>query len=142
MVFDNSNNSIINGGSGGLLTIISSLITSVLFLASLSIFLWLTIKSKSIRNFQAQISLFIAVYVIGELLEINSNNNLIPTTILPKLLPPDIGSQIHVAATILLTLILWMRFYYFNKSIKELVVDNNNNNSGTAADKDSNDSQQ
>lgn len=127
--------------SESLLTIASSLITSILFLASLSIFLWLTIKSKSIRNFQSQISLFIAVYVIGELLEINSNNNLIPTTILPKLLPPDIGSQIHVAATILLTLILWMRFYYFNKSIKELVVDNNNN-SGTAADKDSNDSQQ
>lgn len=141
MVFDNSNNSITNGGSESLLTIASSLITSILFLASLSIFLWLTIKSKSIRNFQSQISLFIAVYVIGELLEINSNNNLIPTTILPKLLPPDIGSQIHVAATILLTLILWMRFYYFNKSIKELVVDNNNN-SGTAADKDSNDSQQ
>jgi hypothetical protein len=126
LIFDNSITStknIVNELASTTTILSASLITSILFLASLSIFLWLAIRSKSIKSFQSQISIFISIYIVGELLEIvSSSNSIIP--IFPKIpLPQEIGSQIHVGATILLTLILWMRFYYFNKSMKELVMD-------------------
>ena len=90
-----------------------SIITSILFLVSLTFFGWLSIKSKSIKTFQSQISLFIGLYVIGELLEIKQISTLLS-------IPDGIGSQIHVGATIFLTIVVWMRLYYSEKGIKSL----------------------
>ena len=90
-----------------------SIITSILFLVSLTFFGWLSIKSKSIKTFQSQISLFIGLYVIGELLEIKQISTLLS-------IPDWLGSQIHVGATIFLTIVIWMRLYYSEKGIKSL----------------------
>lgn len=90
-----------------------SIITSILFLVSLTIFGWSSIKSRSIKNFQFQISVFIGMYVIGELFEIKQISALLS-------LPDGIGSQIHVVATIFLTIVIWMRLYYSEKGIKAL----------------------
>ena len=90
-----------------------SIITSILFLVSLTFCGWLSIKSKSIKTFQSQISLFIGLYVIGELLEIKQVSTLLS-------IPDGLGSQIHVSATIFLTIVVWMRFYYSEKGIKSL----------------------
>ena len=90
-----------------------SIITSILFLVSLTFFGWLSIKSKSIKTFQSQISLFIGLYVIGELLEIKQISTLLG-------IPDGIGSQIHVGATIFLTIVVWVRLYYSEKGIKSL----------------------
>ena len=90
-----------------------SIITSILFLVSLTFFGWLSIKSKSIKTFQSQISLFIGLYVIGELLEIKQISTLLS-------IPDGLGSQIHVGATIFLTIVVWMRLYYSEKGIKSL----------------------
>jgi D-alanyl-lipoteichoic acid acyltransferase DltB (MBOAT superfamily) len=90
-----------------------SIITSILFLVSLTIFGWSSIKSRSIKNFQFQISVFIGMYGIGELFEIKQISTLLS-------LPDGIGSQIHVVATIFLTIVVWMRLYYSEKSIKSL----------------------
>jgi hypothetical protein len=46
-------------------------ITFILSLAPLVIFVWLAVRSKSIRAFQFQISIFIAVYILGEIIENN-----------------------------------------------------------------------
>jgi hypothetical protein len=96
-----------------------SIITSILFLVSLTFFGWLSIKSKSIKTFQSQISLFIGLYVIGELLEIKQISTLLS-------IPDGLGSQIHVVATIFLTIIVWMRLYYSEKGIKNLTDAPNN----------------
>jgi len=53
------------------------------------------------------------MYVIGELFEIKQISTLLS-------LPDGIGSQIHVVATIFLTIVVWMRLYYSEKSIKSL----------------------
>jgi D-alanyl-lipoteichoic acid acyltransferase DltB (MBOAT superfamily) len=90
-----------------------SIITSILFLVSLTIFGWLSIRSQSIKTFQFQISLFIGLYVIGELFEIKQISTLLS-------LPDGLGSQIHVGATILLTIVIWMRLYYSEKAIKSI----------------------
>ena len=90
-----------------------SIITSILFSISLIFFGWSSIKSRSIKNFQFLISLFIGLYIIGELFEIKQLSTFLG-------LPDGLGSQIHAGATIFLTIVIWMRLYYSQKSIKSL----------------------
>ena len=90
-----------------------SIITSILFSISLIFFGWLSIKSRSIKNFQFLISLFIGLYIIGELFEIKQISAFLS-------LPDGLGSQVHAGATIFLTIVIWMRLFYSQKSIKSL----------------------
>src|ERR671927_1860097 len=99
-----------------------SYVTLILSLIALAIFIWLAVKSKNIRAFQFQISVFIAVYIIGEIIE---NTKIAAFSILP----PDIGSQIHVGSVIFFTIMVWFRFFYAEKSGKKMIessVDNSN----------------
>jgi hypothetical protein len=91
-----------------------SIITSILFLVSLAFLVVLSIKFKSIRTFQFQISLFVGLYVLGEIIEIKELAAFLT-------IPESLGSQIHVGATIFLTFIIWIRFIYSEKAIKNLV---------------------
>src|SRR5918911_3267448 len=102
-----------------------SYVTLILSLILLIIFIWLAVKSKNIRAFQFQISIFIAVYILGEIIE----NNKIAAFLI---LPPDIGSQIHVGSAIFFTIMVWFRFYYAEKSGKKMIessIDNGNSSS-------------
>jgi hypothetical protein len=105
-------------------------ITFILSLISLVIFVWLAIRSKNIKVFQFQISIFIAVYILGEMLE--NNRIAIFST-----LPPDIGSQIHVGSAIFFTIMIWFRFYYAEKRGKKMVesssIDDGNSNDGSGS---------
>jgi energy-coupling factor transporter transmembrane protein EcfT len=89
-------------------------ITFYLSLISLIIFVLLAIRSKSIKTFQFQISIFIAVYIFGELIE-NNRITLFST------LPPNLGSQIHIGAAIFFTIMMWFRFYYAEKRGKKII---------------------
>jgi hypothetical protein len=98
-------------------------ITFILSLIPLIIFVWLAIRSKSIKSFQFQISIFIAVYILGELIE-NNRIDIFST------LPSNIGSQIHVGSAIFFTIMMWFRFYYAEKRGKKMIesgIDNDNN---------------
>ena len=97
-----------------------SYVTLILSLIPLIIFIWLAVKSKNIRAFQFQISIFIAVYILGEIIE----NNRITVF---SALPPDIGSQIHVVSAIFFTIMIWFRFYYAEKSGKRMIESVTNN---------------
>ena len=90
-----------------------SIITSILFSISLIFFGWSSIKSRSIKSFQFLISLFIGLYIIGELFEFKEISIFLN-------LPDGLGSQIHASATIFLTIVIWMRLYNSQKSIKSL----------------------
>ena len=99
-------------------------ITFILSLISFIIFVWLALRSKSIKAFQFQISIFIAVYILGEIIE--NNRIAIFST-----LPPDIGSQIHIGSAIFFTIMVWFRFYYAEKRGKKMVesdTDSDNSN--------------
>jgi hypothetical protein len=102
-------------------------ITFILSLIPLIIFVWLAIRSKSIKVFQFQISIFIAVYILGEIIE-NSRIAIF------SVLPPDIGSQIHVGSAIFFTIMIWFRFYYAEKRGKKMIesssIDNDSSNDG------------
>ena len=98
--------------------------TSILSLVPLVIFVWLAIRSKNIQSFQLQISVFIAVYIIGGIIENNNGRIAMFST-----LPPEIGSQIHVIAAIFFTIMIWFRFYYADLRGKKMIEmpDNSNN---------------
>ena len=110
-------------------------ITFILSLIPLIIFVWLAVRSKSIKVFQFQISIFIAVYILGEIIE--NNRIAIFST-----LPPNIGSQIHVGSAIFFTIMMWFRFYYAEKRGKKMIEsdidDYNDNIKGDKSTKDSN----
>jgi len=91
-------------------------ITSILTLVPLIIFVWLSIRSKSFKSFQFQISLFIVLYIMGQIIE-NNNNRISAFSVLPE----DIGSQIHVIAAIFFTIMVWFRFYYVEVSGKKMI---------------------
>ena len=97
--------------------------TSILSLVPLVIFVWLAIRSKNIKSFQLQISVFIAVYIIGGIIE-NNNGRIAIFSVLP----PEIGSQIHVIAAIFFTIMIWFRFYYADLRGKRMIEKPNNSN--------------
>ena len=103
-------------------------ITLILSLVPFIIFVWLAVRSKSINNFQFQIFVFIAVYILGEIIESNR-------IAIFSVLPPDIGPQIHVGSAIFFTIMIWFRFYYAEKSRKNMVessIGNGNSGGGTS----------
>jgi hypothetical protein len=125
-IFENNNAG--NSTSADFLHSMSD-ITFILSLVPLVIFVWLAIRSKSIKAFQFQISIFIAVYILGEIIE--SNRIAIFST-----LPPDIGPQIHVGSAIFFTIMIWFRFYYAEKRGKKMIesgIDNGNSNGGSTS---------
>ncbi len=91
-------------------------ITSILTLVPLIIFVWLSIRSKSFKGFQFQISIFIVLYIIGQIIE-NNTNRISAFSVLPE----DIGSQIHVIAAIFFAIMVWFRFYYVEVSGKKMI---------------------
>ena len=103
-----------------------SYVTLILSLIPLIIFIWLAVRSKNIRAFQFQISIFIAVYIIGEIIE---NTRITVFSVLP----PDIGSQIHVGSAIFFTIMVWFRFFYAEKSGKKMVESNVNNSESNSS---------
>lgn len=110
-----------------------SYVTLILSIIPLAIFIWLAVRSKNIRAFQFQISVFIAVYILGEILE----NNRIAIF---SALPPDIGSQIHVGSAVFFTIMIWFRFYYAEKSGKKMIesessIDNSNSSMSSTNNK-------
>jgi hypothetical protein len=85
-------------------------VTLILSIVPLATFIWLALGSN-IRAFQFQISVFIAVYIIGEIIE----NTKIAAFLI---LPPDIGSQIHVGSAIFFTIMVWFRFFMLREVVK------------------------
>ena len=88
-------------------------VTLTLLLASLGIFAWLVTKSKGIKTFQFQISVFIVVWVIGEIIQNRRIAVFVPSS--------EIGLAIHAMSMAFLTLMLWMRFYYSYRSGKKMI---------------------
>ena len=91
--------------------------TIVLLLATLSIFVWLAARSKDIRSFQFQISIFIIIWVLGGIAYILQDSG----TIAVSPLQSDVGLEINVVAVAFLSIMIWLRFYYSQRSRKRTI---------------------
>jgi hypothetical protein len=100
-----------------------SYVTLILSIMPLAIFIWLAVRSKNIRAFQFQISIFIAIYILGEIIE--------NTRIAFSSLPQDTGSQIHVGSAIFFTIMVWFRFYYAEGSGKRMIESSTDNSNSS-----------
>ncbi len=105
----------------------SGLTITLLFIA-FSIFIWLAVKSRGITTFQFQISAFIVIWILGEIIGVLQEYQ---TVILSPLFSwlPDISLQIHASSMIFLSVMLWIRFYYSERRQKRLIDDISDKNS-------------
>ncbi len=94
-------------------------ITIILLLIAFSIFVWQVSRSKSIRSFPFQISIFLVVWILGEIVGNLEDNGII---VFPAL-QGNIGLEIHVVSMVLFSLMLWLRFYYSERNGKKMIED-------------------
>lgn len=107
---------------------LASGLTLVLLFVALSLFIWLAVRSRGITTFQFQISVFIIIWIIGEIIGVlQEYQTIILSPFYTSL--PDISLQIHVLAMIFLSVMLWLRFYYSERRQKRLIDDISDKNS-------------
>jgi hypothetical protein len=100
-----------------LFLIIMSNITVILLLVALGIFVWLVARSRSIRSFQFQMSIFLVVWILGEIAGSLQDSGIIVFIALQA----DIGLEIHVVSMVFFSIMLWLRFYYSERSGKKMI---------------------
>lgn len=99
--------------------LVMSSITLILLLATLYAFVLLAARSKDIRSFQFQISIFIIIWVSGQVVDILQESGIIVLSPLQG----DIGLEIHVVSLVFLSIMLWVRFYYSERSVRRIIED-------------------
>ena len=90
-----------------LIALMSNFTFYLLFVA-LGIFVWLACRSHSVKSFQFQISIFILIWIGGEIMTTLHESGMF---ILPTVLH-NLGIQIHFISMILFASIIFVRFYY------------------------------
>jgi len=103
----------------GTLFLLMNSITTLLLLVALGIFVWLAVRSRNIRSFQFQISIFIIIWILGEITGILQNNGI---TVLSGL-QGDVGLEIHVISMVFFSMMLWFRYYYSKRSGIKMIED-------------------
>jgi bacteriorhodopsin len=84
-------------------------------LIALGIFAWLTTRSRNIKSFQFQISIFILIWMTGEIVDLLGEEGVV------KLFSTsEIGVYVHVLAMAMFSAMLWIRFYLSGKSGKRI----------------------
>ena len=105
--------------SPGTLLLLMNSITIILLLGALGIFVWLAARSKNIRSFQFQLSIFIIIWILGDMVGILHDNGIVVFSALQS----EVGSGIHVVSMVFLSLMLWLRYYYSERGSKKMVED-------------------
>src|SRR2546428_6033937 len=101
------------------LLILMNSITTMLLLIALGMFVWLAVRSKNIKTFQFQISIFIIIWISGEIAGILQDSGIIVLS----LAQGDIGLEIHVVSMVFFSMMLWLRYYYSERSGKKMIED-------------------
>jgi hypothetical protein len=90
-------------------------LTLILLVIALGIFVWLTARSRNIKSFQFQISVFILIWVIAEIIDLLGEEGVIEL-----FSTSDIGMYVHVLAMAMFSAMIWIRFYLSEKSGKRM----------------------
>jgi hypothetical protein len=90
--------------------------TIFLLVISLAVFSWSALSSRSLRTFQFQMSIFVIIWVVGEIMRFLQEEKIF--TIFGV---GDLGAVLHTVAMIFFSLMLWIRFYYSRRSGKLMI---------------------
>jgi bacteriorhodopsin len=85
-----------------------------LLIIALGVFVWLTARSKNVRSFQFQISIFIVIWVVGEIVDLLREEG---TRLFSD---SEIGVYIHVLTMAVFSAMIWIRFIMSEKRGKKL----------------------
>ena len=88
-----------------------NLTTPVLLLIALGIFGWLAAQSRNFRSFQFQLSIFIVILIVGEIVDLMGEVGAIP-----QLSADNLAMYIHISAMGVFSVMLWARFYISRRS--------------------------
>ena len=91
-------------------------LTLVLLVIALGIFVWLTARSRNIKSFQFQISIFILIWITGEIVDFFGKEE----GVFGLFSTSEIGVYVHVLAMAMFSAMLWIRFYLSGKSGKRI----------------------
>jgi hypothetical protein len=101
---------------------VASVLTIILLFIALSIFIWLAVRSRGITTFQFQISIFILIWILGEIIGVLQEYQIVILSPFFNWLP-NISLQIHLSSMIFLSVMLWTRFYHSERGQKKLIDD-------------------
>jgi hypothetical protein len=90
--------------------------TIFLLLISLALFSWSALSAKSFRKFQFQMSIFIIIWIVGEIMRFLHEENIFTLFGMH-----DLGTVMHTIAMGFFSLMLWIRFYYSRRSGKIMI---------------------
>jgi hypothetical protein len=90
--------------------------TIFLLLISLALFIWSAISAKSLRKFQFQMSIFIIIWIVGEIIRFLHEENIYTLFGMH-----DLGTLLHTIAMAFFSLMIWIRFYYSRRSGKMMI---------------------
>jgi bacteriorhodopsin len=90
-------------------------LTLVLLVIALGIFVWLTARSRNIKSFQFQISIFILIWITGEVIDLLGEEGVIQL-----FSTSEIGIYVHVLAMAMFSGMIWIRFYLSEKTGKRI----------------------
>lgn len=103
----------------GTFLLLMNSITIMLLFVALGIFVWLAARSRNIRKFQFQISIFIIIWILGDLVSLLHDNGVVIFSGLQIVF----GSEIHLVSMVFFSAMLWIRYYYSERSTKRIVED-------------------
>src|SRR5919199_7002468 len=90
-------------------------LTLILLVVALGIFAWLAIRSRNIKSFQFQISIFILIWMTGEIVDLLGEEGVVEL-----FSTSEIGAYVHVIAMAMFSAMLWIRFYLSERSGKRI----------------------
>jgi uncharacterized membrane protein SirB2 len=90
-------------------------LTLVLLVIALGIFVWLTARSRNIKSFQFQISIFILIWITGEIVDLLGEERFVEV-----FSTSEIGIYLHVLAMAMFSAMLWIRYYLSEKRGKRI----------------------
>jgi bacteriorhodopsin len=90
-------------------------LTLILLVIALGIFVWLTARSRNIKTFQFQISIFILIWITGEIIDLLGEEGVIQL-----FSTSEIGMYVHVLAMAMFSGMIWIRFYLSEKTGKRI----------------------
>ena len=92
-------------------------LTFILLLICAILFGYLALRSRNIRSFQFQISIFILIWMAGELANVLLENGIITV---PGFMQ-EIGYEIHLGSMVFFGVFLYGRYYYSSKRGRKLI---------------------
>lgn len=92
-------------------------LTFLLLLVCFVIFVYLAAKSRNVRSFQFQISVFIIIWMMGELANVLLENGVISVPSYAA----EIGYEVHLGSMIFFGVFLYGRYYFSSKRGRKLI---------------------